>query len=240
VDFTDKLHDHLMRKFSGIHQWLFLNIADDVRIIAPPAILKEAIAYVVEHCPPPDSGRTPAEPFSFSIRPHKCSLFSLEGPSFFDGVFSEDDFMGVNVSKDGEKILGSFIGSDEFVKNACLEEVKSWKQRLNILVEFSKAHAQDAFLLLRSCHTTRINHLLRTTPPELVRPTAIEFDRMTREAVASIDVGRVGVAGPSMESSFGFVLSWWFWNIQGRRCVRRSFRRFARTHNEEFSPSGQV
>lgn len=74
----------------------------------------------------------------------------------------------------GIKILGTPIGSPAFVESKAKEAVEEKAQLLNFLPKLPSL--QSAWLLLYFCAVPRINHLLRTVPPELARSFAQDHD----------------------------------------------------------------
>jgi len=60
----------------------------------------------------------------------------------------------------GAKVLGSYIGSDEYIRRRLEEQLEEWKRDVDCLVEFP--FIQLRMLLFRYCFSPRPIHLLRT------------------------------------------------------------------------------
>eukprot|EP00959_Pyramimonas_sp_CCMP1952_P084749 1772279-Pyramimonas_sp.AAC.1 len=74
----------------------------------------------------------------------------------------------------GLKVLGAPFGSDEFVRTYGVTVAAKREQLLKYLPKLPSLHA--AWLLLYFCAVPRLNHVLRTLPPERVQPLAEEHD----------------------------------------------------------------
>ena len=159
---------------------------DDVRILAPPHVIRIAADFMLQHCPPPSAANvTPSEPYHFQMNDTKSGLYSQMGPGFFAQALPSASY-DFKRHPEGVKCLGSFIGSDAFVEQSCLDVVESWKPRFDAVVALAERHAQDALILLRSCLCSSIGHMLRTTPPRLIMKAALEFDSMVEKAFLGI------------------------------------------------------
>ena len=76
--------------------------------------------------------------------------------------------------KDGFELLGTPVGSDTFVKDACrgkVEKLNPLLSKLSLLQD-----AQIGVLLLRYCGVPKIMNLLRTVPPCLVDVACVQHD----------------------------------------------------------------
>ena len=95
----------------------------------------------------------------------------------------------MTVKTNGLECLGTLIGSGEFVKNSCLQQVKTGKSLLSKLPYLQDA--QTASLILRYCGVPKILHLLRTVAPKLTNTTVNEHDnaiRLTFENIISCNL----------------------------------------------------
>jgi len=161
-------------------------------------ILLEAAAFINKVCPGPDTGIAAKEPFCIRAHPEKTKFFSLKGAALFSdaglpipGPAGPSSSTSVSAAipfkiVDATKCLGSFLGPDAFVENECVKLVDSWESRALAISSLATDLPREALLLLRSCHCTRITHLLRTTPPRLVEKAAKRFDDITKAAFLAI------------------------------------------------------
>ena len=73
------------------------------------------------------------------------------------------------VQPDGCTVLGTPIGSPEFIRQRLEVSLASFKQAISSILSLQ---TQSALLLLRYCVISRLNHLLRTIPATLTAATA--------------------------------------------------------------------
>jgi hypothetical protein len=83
-----------------------------------------------------------------------------------------------NASNYKGKILGSYVGSDEFVVRKLDRKIESLHIEANVLRQFPNIQGQH--LILRYCYAQKINYLQRTTPPYLMQNIITEFDSLKR------------------------------------------------------------
>ena len=92
------------------------------------------------------------------LREEKCEIYSPLGISRCQ--------LPIREMKDGFELLGTPVGSDTFVKDACRGKVEKLNPLLSKLSLLQ--NAQIGVLLLRYCGVPKIMNLLRTVPPCLV------------------------------------------------------------------------
>jgi hypothetical protein len=90
----------------------------------------------------------------------------------------------INEVEYGAKLLGSYIGSDSYVRNQLLQKIDVLKTEANHIKDFNNAQGQH--LMLRFCFAQKINYLQRTTPSNLLDNFAAEFDEIKREICGKI------------------------------------------------------
>ena len=107
------------------------------------------------------------------IKIHPNNLRSNNSSNSFDDTYY------------GAKILGSYIGSDSYIKKQLknkLTELNEQKLQLINNVE----NYQNRLLLLRECYSWKINHLFRTLPPSITNNMAQKFGNFQKDVLKSI------------------------------------------------------
>ena len=74
----------------------------------------------------------------------------------------------------GIKVLGTPLGTPEFIDKFCQEAADEKMQLINLIPKLSSL--QSSWLLLYFCVVPRLNHLLRTLPPQSVRLAAVRHN----------------------------------------------------------------
>jgi len=98
-------------------------------------------------------------------------------------IHPEDD--PDNTAKYGCKILGSYIGSDEFVKLGLQKKIdEDLKREAELLSNFP--NQQVKFLILKWSLCQKVNFILRTTPPPLVQDFIQQFTALKKLVLSSI------------------------------------------------------
>jgi hypothetical protein len=85
----------------------------------------------------------------------------------------------------GAKLLGSFLGTDSYIK----KQLKSKLIELNdqkIQLINNVQNYQNRMLLLRECYSWKINHLFRTLPPSLTNNLSQKFSSFQKDVLKSI------------------------------------------------------
>ena len=89
----------------------------------------------------------------------------------------------VPISFSGIQILGSPIGDDDYMQTFCLSTAHSGADLCSKLPHLNDP--QSSTLILRQCHSTRLNYLGRTVPPLLLE-AARTHDQLTQYTFCSI------------------------------------------------------
>jgi hypothetical protein len=83
----------------------------------------------------------------------------------------------------GVVMLGAYVGYDKFVKRKLEEHVLSLEPVMESLIKVKDV--QSRFLLLRNCFCPKVNHLLRTTRPELTGDFIRTFESYKKQIFAT-------------------------------------------------------
>ena len=84
----------------------------------------------------------------------------------------------------GMKILGAYVGTDEFTKHKLVELSETLVETAGSLKKVTTL--QSRFLLLKNCFCPKIIHVLRTTRPSLTCELIATFENLKREIFCSI------------------------------------------------------
>jgi hypothetical protein len=84
----------------------------------------------------------------------------------------------------GVNILGSFIGTDEYVTKCLAEKTEVLRSIKDKLINFPNYQIRS--LLFRKCFNSKVNYLHRTIPTYLMKTFNLEFDCMRKEIFASL------------------------------------------------------
>jgi hypothetical protein len=103
----------------------------------------------------------------------------------------------------GVKLLGAPIGTREFTTEFVKKKLKALDEVCKALREVNDAQVE--FGLFRGCLSYKINHLLRTCPPELLQDALAMFDAQFQSMVA--EVLRVPASRKISGSKLLFLLS---------------------------------
>ncbi len=156
---------------------------DDGNMCAPFDILMQAIAYV----------RTEGPKYGYIINTNKGSLLG----SYDTAVQQKSELIdvhGLNEStihihpsdcdddelrpaltlEYGAKVLGSFVGSNEYVLSKLKLHVDELQPYVEKLIAIENLQCRN--LILRSCFCSKIDHLLRTIRPELTNSIVELFE----------------------------------------------------------------
>ncbi len=155
-----------------------LAIADDLTLAGPAAACAEAYDWLVNE----------GQQIGLYLNASKSTVYfrdttlaqEVTGQLFRD--------RGLVVAEAGLVHLGVPIGSRSFIDhhlNEWVEQGGKLQQGIIALSERQRdAHA--AFLLLKYCYNTRINHILRCMPPEEVEHVARHHDRIVEDTFAIV------------------------------------------------------
>ncbi|XP_062499045.1 uncharacterized protein LOC134176390 [Corticium candelabrum] len=111
-----------------------------------------------------------------SVCPSKCQAYSRVIPASWP-----DD---IPFTSSGITVLGSPIGDCDYVQNYCLSTALSGAELCNKLQSLNDP--QSAMLILRQCHSTRLNHLGRTVQHTWLTEGARAHDDLTQRTFCSI------------------------------------------------------
>jgi hypothetical protein len=89
------------------------------------------------------------------------------------------------VDNAGVKLLGAPIGTKAFTMGFVKKKLDSLEAVCGTL---KKDNAQVEFALFRGCLSYKINHLLRTCPPDLLQDALVEFDHFQNMVAAILRV----------------------------------------------------
>ena len=170
-----------------VHVFAFL---DDVVVLAPPELAAETLP----------AAQRALEGFGLKLHPGKTHAWSpraacpagLEEQWCEEGITLVGAALGDPLPESGLPAQGDDrrvdLGSAGFTEARCnetAERAARFCERVADLPALASPHlpaAQAASLLLRSCGSSKITHLLRSTPPEKVHAAAGAFDTAVLEA----------------------------------------------------------
>ena len=147
--------------------------------------------------------------FLVGLAKHVLDAFSTLQPEFFKigleiqetkceiycSYDKEDTFSSeytIPVSSEDIVILGTPTGKREYVARACSTIAEKGNDLCRQLVDLD--NVQASMLLLRYCHTTRLNHLARETCPETLAQAATIHDKQTKSTFSCL-LGNVDISG---------------------------------------------
>ena len=88
------------------------------------------------------------------------------------------------VAGGGIRFIGSPVGAPEFCKAWCMDNVKSFEDRVRGITLMKDKQA--ALLLLRLTHATRFCHVIRTTHPDITADACVVMDTITLAGLRKI------------------------------------------------------
>ena len=162
---------------------LILSYLDDVTMIfSSPRDALVALKMV----------RDRAQAVGLKLNLSKCSMYWMQGSGISqDDLTAQDEFstLGVAISTRGANLLGSFVGSKEFVHEGTLQAFRAMISKVEFLKDVIDTSKSDSFAkrqtfftsqrLLRYMHwclNPLPNYLVRTLPPHVTFEPAIGFD----------------------------------------------------------------
>ena len=101
-----------------------------------------------------------------------------------DTIFLHPDNDPENSSKYGCSVLGSWIGSDEYMKVQTEIKLEKLAKEAEVIKKYPNKQVQH--LILMKCFSPKVNHLQRLTPPNLLAYFIRQFDSLKREVFSSI------------------------------------------------------
>ena len=123
----------------------------------------------------------------------KCSAYSKTSPLHLDmfpsglqlhSVTPDANFQ-LLPAESGFKLLGVFVGSDDFILERLDQTRLKFASSLDKL-SLVKENPQIAFLLLRFCLNQKLMHLLRTTAPQLSQHFAVRVDHLVNKCLMDL------------------------------------------------------
>ena len=166
---------------------------DDGNIFSPFEIMLDILGYM----------RSEGPKFGYHMNLAKCVYLLGRCDSFetamskkrhlmSHGLLSEnihihpDNYLGVEQfdEKYGVKVLGSYIGSPEFIKNKLEQKLATLQEEAEKII--SCENIQQRYIFFRYCFDQKINHILRTTGLSLTEEFAEKFDEMKKKILCSI------------------------------------------------------
>ena len=122
---------------------------------------------------------------NYIVNKDKQSIYTVheQHAAELRGRFPQHDVVVVG-GKIGFTLGGAPLGGDEYIKDALRENLGETEQAIEAI--FKLGSKQEQLLLLRSCITGRIVHLLGAVPPGISKEFAQEHDRMVYGALARI------------------------------------------------------
>ena len=204
--FSLALHPSILKAQSVIGSGFVASYLDDAVLAGPRDDVVKAFKVLEQSMS--DTG--------LRIRSDKCEAFCCVRDT--DWPLRRIPFVN-----DGFCVLGSPIGSEEFVARMCVAKVGQEKEFLQKLALLQ--NIQSACLLLRYCGVGKITHLLRTIPPHLIRHAAQNHDSdvltsfqsilgcnlspsQVRQVRIKIAQGGFGLSSAAAVSPCAFVASW--------------------------------
>ena len=101
-----------------------------------------------------------------------------------DMIIIHPDNLPENSHLYGCKVVGTWIGTDEYIVKNLREKMVSLRAEAELLKAFPDPQVQN--LMLRWCFSQKITYLLRSTSPHLMEDFIWKFDVLKQEILASI------------------------------------------------------
>ena len=154
---------------------------DDGTLAGKKDDLKQAVDIIIEDGPPRGLYLSTAATTPAPLRP-KSTVWSP------NQSINDDDPLnrGIpNIKEEGITLLGTPIGSSQFIREKVKQKVNKIKDLTDHLSLLKDAHIE--FILLRSCLSLpKVMYILRTTDPTNLQDIWKDYDCATREALTRI------------------------------------------------------
>ena len=161
-----------------------VSFIDHITVILPPELPLDmaAIGKVTEWL----QERLGVEGISLNRRKSQTLLADGVGPEqLTEKQRVAMDATGLTVVRQGMRVVGVPVGTEQFQRDFLQEAVKGEPTELvRALVPMEDAHA--SFQILRLSATSRLSHLLRTVPPSITCQAAANYDALVEWALAPI------------------------------------------------------
>ena len=130
---------------------------DDVFVLGDPANVVPAL----------DEIKSMFREINLVVADHKCEIYSPT-PAACESLLSS---VSIPVTSEGVTVLGTPIGSSQFVAEASSSIAEKGDYLCNQLNSLNDL--QSSMLLLRYCHIGCLNHLARSIPPNILQSAAL-------------------------------------------------------------------
>lgn len=100
--------------------------------------------------------------YGYRVNTQKCWL--IVHPGRLDEARRMFEDIPINITEDGHQILGSAIGTEDYVRSFSSKKCDEYIQQLEHLADISKEEPHLAYSALVHCLQAQWQHLLRTTP----------------------------------------------------------------------------
>ena len=99
-------------------------------------------------------------------------------------AYPDEWSVDIAINTSGIDILGTPIGTPDYVSARCIDKAKSGTELCSKLLELDDP--QSSLLLLRHCHVPSLNHLRRTVIPKQLNKAALIHDDQTYQTFSSV------------------------------------------------------
>ncbi|XP_062517793.1 uncharacterized protein LOC134193028 [Corticium candelabrum] len=110
------------------------------------------------------------------VSKQKCEAYAMAYPDEWS--------VDIAINTSGIDILGTPIGTPDYVSARCTDKAKSGTELCSKLLELDDP--QSSLLLLRHCHVPSLNHSSRTVIPEQLNKAALIHDDQTYQTFSSV------------------------------------------------------
>ena len=183
------VHTHVMDRVRAAHPGITaLSYQDDTNIVTDVHTAAAVMATVEQEF----------SHVGLSVNKSKCALYTrADVPVELECVFGD-----MTVARDGLVVLGSPLGSNEFMRDKVERKLEEYGAGLEQLPKLG--HPQAAFKLLRDSFNRRAEFLARTVPSGLCNDLFIKYDGRLWETTCSImEFDKLGQAAtPRLATAF--------------------------------------
>ena len=171
--------------------------------------------------------------YGYRVNPNKCWL--VVHPGRLEEARRTFDGLPINITEDGHKILGSAIGTNDFVQGFVEAKCSGYVGEIERLTEIAREEPHLAFSALVHCLQAQWLHLLRTTPlaagslqrvEEAITNTLLPVI-LKRQAIS--DLEREWLALPVRDGGLGIIT----WSDEKISLENRASQKMCRPLSEE-------